>query len=142
MRAVMLVLCLVSAPALAQQVYKCGAVYSDKPCGQAPEVVDLKTYQPSARERAMARERAAIDRRDVQISDMEFARREARAQAYAAQAAARDAANQMRCARIQQQARNAANERDMYFTQGFKNDADRRRKEAEDQHFSECYGVR
>lgn len=142
LRGAVLVLCLVAGPAVGQQVYKCGAVYSDKPCGHPAEVVELKTYSPSAKERALARERAAADRRDVQISDREFAQRAARAQAYANQNAARDAAHDYRCASIQQRARNAANERELYFTQGYKNDADRRRKEAEDQHFSECYGVR
>lgn len=146
LHAAALALCLVAGPAVGQQVYKCGAVYSDKPCGQAPAVVDLKTYQPSAREQALARHRAQVDQRDAAVLERQQAyerqRQAAERRIAAQQQASEEAAFKARCSGYERTAKAAGHEKDLYLTQRFRDDAERRKREAEAQHFSECYGAR
>lgn len=52
------------------------------------------------------------------------------------------AARASKCAGYERTAKAAGHERDLYITQRYRDDAERRKREAEAQHFSECYGVR
>jgi hypothetical protein len=45
-----------------------------------------------------------------------------------------------RCADLLRVAKNAKDEAELYVTPRFREDAKRRQKEAEDAHFTECYG--
>lgn len=132
--------------ALAQQVFKCTVngvtTYAQHPCGEKPKSVELNVYQPNSYERTLARQRAAADRRDAAVVDLERQQLEAERRAERAQRDAKSAAFAEKCANYERKAQNAAAERDMYFTPGYKAEAEGRRKAAADAHFSECYGNR
>ncbi|MCA0184710.1 MAG: hypothetical protein LCH90_01745, partial [Proteobacteria bacterium] len=113
--------------------------YSERPCGEKPKTVELNVHQPDARERALARQRAAVDRRDAAVVDYEQARLESERRVERSQRASAEASHNAKCAGYERGARNAVAEREMYRTQPFRDDADRRRKEYEAAHFSECY---
>lgn len=146
MRKLALVAALLCAGAAHAQVYKCveGSVttYASAPCGSAPKAVDLNVRQPTAAEAREARRRALIDKRDALSVDAERERdyqeklrdRSRRAQA--------EASFNAKCQGYERRAAAAAAEREMYRTQPFRDDAERRRREAADAHFSECYGER
>ena len=149
MRGLMIALALVAMPASAQ-VYKCTAngvtTYSEIPCGDKPRAVDLQVHHPSRHEQALARQRALIDRADAQALGQQQARereRQAYEQRQAAQQQAREAAAfKHKCDGYERTAKAAGHEKDLYLTQRYRDDAERRKREAEAQHFSECYGVR
>lgn len=149
MRGLMIALALVAMPASAQ-VYKCTAngvtTYSEIPCGDKPRAVDLQVHQPSRHEQALARQRAQIDRADAYALGQQQARereRQAYEQRQAAQQQAREAAAfRYKCDSYERTAKAAGHEKDLYLTQRYRDDAERRKREAEAQHFSECYGVR
>lgn len=149
MRALILMLALVAAPASAQ-VYKCTAngvtTYSEIPCGERPRAVELNVHHPSAREQALARHRAQVDQRDANTLERQQAydrQRQASERRIAAQQqASEQAAFNAKCAGYERTAKAAGHERDLYITQRYRDDAERRKREAEAQHFSECYGVR
>ena len=54
----------------------------------------------------------------------------------------KEAAHRARCDGYERTAKAAGHEKDLYVTQRYRDDAERRKREAEAQHFSECYGVR
>ena len=142
MRMWVLSLALVVSPAWAE-VFKCtsGGVttYSEIPCGDKPKVVDLKVHQPSRRDQLDAQQRALSDHRGVAAVDAQRDRLEVERRIERSQRASAEAAHNSKCAGYQRGARNAAAERDGYYTPAFKNQAEQRRKEYEDAHFSECY---
>lgn len=142
MRGVICVLAFVALPASAQ-VFKCTVngvtTYSERPCGEKPKALELNVHQPDPRERALARQRAAVDRRDAAVLDYEQARLEAERRVERSQRASAEASHNSKCSGYERAAKNAAAERDMYRTQPYRDDADRRRKEYESAHFSECF---
>lgn len=142
MRALFILAMFVALPVSAE-VFKCTVngvtTYSEHPCGDKPKAVELNVHQPDARERALARQRAAVDRRDAAVIDYEQARLEADRRVERSQRASAEASHSAKCSGYERAAKNAAAERDMYRTQPFRDDADRRRKEYESAHFSECF---
>lgn len=132
--------------ASAQQVFKCTVngvmTYSQSPCGEKPKSVELNVYKPNGYEQALARQRAAADRRDAAVIDLERQQLEAERRVERAQRDAKAAAFAEKCAGYERKERNAAAERDMYVTPGFRAEAEGRRKAYADAHFSECYGNR
>lgn len=140
---------LVAMPAAAQ-VYKCTTngvtSYSEIPCGDKPRAVDLNVHHPSRSEQAAARQRALIDKHDARVLGQQQAQereREAAERRIAQrQAAYQEAAAKAKCDGYERTAKAAGHEKDLYLTQRFRDDAERRKREAEAQHFSECYGVR
>jgi hypothetical protein len=126
------------------QVYKCSSggvtTYSEVPCGDKPRVVDLNVHQPSRRDQIDAQRRAQADRRGVAEIDRAQVQLEAERRAERSQRAATEARHESKCSGYQARAKAAEHERDLYATQRFRDDAERRKREYEAQHFSECYG--
>lgn len=144
MRAFIIAVFLAPLTCLAQ--YKCvesgNTVYSDKPCSPNAKVLVLPADTPvSDAERAQARasyyrQRAVADEIDVQNA---LIQRENSARM--AQQATALAAKERRCQQLLANAQAAKNRLSTYrYHQGLIDNARREVKEAEDQHFSECYG--
>lgn len=125
------------------QVFKCttGGVttYSEVPCGDKPKVVELNVHQPSRRDRLDAQQRAMSDRRGVAEIDRERDQLEVERRIERSQRAAVEARHDSKCSGYQARAKAAEHERELYATQRYRDDADRRKKEYEAQHFSECF---
>jgi hypothetical protein len=142
MRMCILALALLVSPAWAG-VFKCTAngitTYSETPCGDKPKVVELNVHQPSRRDQLDAQQRAQNDRQGVAVVDAQRERLEFERRVERSQRASAEAAHNSKCAGYQRGAKNAAADRDAYYTPAFKNQAEQRRKEYEDAHFSECY---
>lgn len=146
MRILALLVAVLCAGAAHAQVFKCveGGVttYSSTPCGSSPKTVELNVRQPTAAEARDARRRALVDKRDALGVDIQ------REQAYQEKLRDRAQRNQAeasfnaKCQGYERRAAAASAEREMYRTQPFRDDAERRRREAADAHFSECYGER
>ena len=129
------------------QVFKCteGGVttYSQHPCGAQPKAVDIRVHQPDAREQAMARQRAAVDRRDASVLDASKAAAAARAdaedRARTRQQQGEQYAKQQRCNELARTQQDAAVWRDTFSSGALKEREEARRKHAEERHFFECY---
>lgn len=143
MRMLLSIILLVSSLPAGAEVYKCttGGVtsYQAQPCNDKARPLELNVHHPDARERALARQRAMADRRDAAAVDVERARIAYERDVDRAQRASREAAHESKCANIQARSRAAENERDLYATQRFRDDAERRKREYDAQHFSECF---
>lgn len=143
MRGLILLLAFAAMPAAAQ-VFKCteGGVttYAQKPCGDKPKAVEIKVYQPDRQEQMLARQRALADKRDARIVDQQREQLAVERRIDAQQRAQKEAAFKAKCDGYERAAKNARDEKELYLTQRFRDDADRRKREAEAQHFSECYG--
>ena len=143
MRALIVFLAFWTAPAAAQ-VYKCteGGVttYAQKPCSEKAKPVDLNVYHPDRQEQMLARQRALADQRDARIVDRQREQLAVERQIDAQQRAQKEAAFKAKCDGYERTAKNARDEKELYLTQRFRDDADRRKREAEARHFSECYG--
>ncbi len=133
-----------SISAMAQ--YKCvesgNTVYSDKPCSPNAKVLVLPADTPvSEADRAQARasyyrQRVVADEIDVQNA---LIQREQNSRM--AQQAVAAAAKETRCQQLLASAQDARNRLQTYrYHQGLIDNARREVKEAEDRHFSECYG--
>lgn len=136
--------------ALAQATYKCTvngkSSYSDRPCGENAKTLAVGE---SAEEKQRLRD-AARQRREASAAMTEAAeqvRREGRERAAAQRSASRPTASAERdsqqsyCDGLLRKAKAAKDEAEMYrYHQGLIDDAKRRQKEAEDEHFSRCYG--
>ncbi len=134
------------APFACLAQYKCvengRTVYADKPCNGSAKTLVLPGDTPvSDSDRAAARasyyrQKAVADAIDAQnaIEQMEQSRR-------VAQQATASARKEPRCADLLRQAQEAKNRQETYrYHQGLIDNARREKKEAEDAHFSECYG--
>lgn len=143
MRVLMSMILLASCMPASAEVYKCttGGVtsYQAQPCSDKARPIELNVHHPDARERALARQRAMADRRDAAGVDAERARIAYERDVDRAQRASREAAHDSKCANIQSRAKAAEHERDLYATQRFRDDAERRKREYDAQHFSECF---
>ncbi len=143
MRVLLSMILLASATPAGAQVFKCitGGVttYSEVPCGDKPKVVELNVHQPSRRDQLEAQRRAQADRRGVAEIDREHAQLEMERRVERSQRAAAEARHESKCSGYQARARAADHERELYVTQRYRDDADRRKKEYEAQHFSECF---
>lgn len=134
--------------ATAQATYKCTengkSVYSDKPCGRTAKVLavgESAEEKERLRQAARDRQRAA----EAMAAAVAEVRRE-----NAARPAPRDLRAERRaepsleeyCNGLLKKAKSAKDEAAMYrYHQGLIDDAKRRQKEAEDEHFSKCYGT-
>ena len=149
MRAWVVVLCLAASPAFGQ-VFKCTAngvtTYSETPCGDKPKVVEINVHHPSRQEQAIAHQRALADKREARwLDQQQHQQREQLAyerRIDEQRGAQKEAAFKAKCDGYERTAKNAGHEKDLYATQRYRDDADRRKREAEAQHFSECYGER
>jgi hypothetical protein len=143
-RALMWVLLLAPLSAWAQ--YKCvengRTVYADRPCSGNAKLLVLPNDAPvSSADRAAARasyyrQKAVADDIDVQnaMDQRDHSQR-------LAQQATANAEKEQRCADLLRQAQEAKNRQGTYrYHQGLIDNARRENKEAEDAHFSECYG--
>ncbi|MBL8451582.1 MAG: DUF4124 domain-containing protein [Zoogloea sp.] len=143
MRMLLSTILLASALPANAQVFKCttGGVttYSEVPCGDKPKVVELNVHQPSRRDRLDAQQRAMSDRRGVAEIDRERDQLEVERRIERSQRAAVEARHDSKCSGYQARAKAAEHERELYATQRYRDDADRRKKEYEAQHFSECF---
>ncbi len=126
--------------------YKCveggRTVYADKPCSGNAKLLVLPNDTPvSSADRAAARasyyrQKAVADDIDVQNA-MDQREQSLRM----AQQATANAEKEQRCADLLRQAQEAKNRQGTYrYHQGLIDNARRENKEAEDAHFSECYG--
>lgn len=140
------VLCAVSSSVVqAGEVYKClvdgKTVYAERPCRPGDAPVRLRNDAPvtdrerTAADLVAAKEKLMALRLDVQRSE-EQRRIDAASEAYRAELQnAKD-----RCAALLRASQDADNESRLYrYHQGLIDDAARRKKEAQDRHFSECF---
>lgn len=138
--------CFMSLPVFAQ-TYKCTEggkiVYADRPCGSKASVLNLGESDDERKRLA----EAGKARNEAQIAASNAAR-QVREESASAAPAARAAASapsreskQAYCDRLVRTAKDAKDESNKWrYHQGLIDDAKRRQKEAEDAHFSECYG--
>lgn len=139
------ILCAAIVAPAAQAQYKCvdgGRVtYAEKPCGHNAQELHLNVAPVSPGERAAVIERA--EREKVLAGQLET-RRAIGDQMHAQRATQfQQAAQQQkaRCAELLAIAKDAKNEGSKYrYHEGLIDDARRRQKEAEDEHFSKCFG--
>lgn len=140
-----LVLALLILPSLAgAQVYKCvvngKTQYAERPCAPAAKALDIRddvTPERQAEAEAVARREKAM------ALGIEAEQLYERADQIRAEGAAKAAAKRSsgRCDQLLRTAKDAENESKKWrYHQGLIDDAKRRQKEAEDAHFSECYG--
>lgn len=143
MRVLLSMILLASGMPASAQVFKCTTngvtTYSEVPCGDKPKVVELNVHQPSRRDQFDAQRRAQADRRGVAEIDRERAQLEVERRVERSQRAAVEARHESKCSGYQARAKAADHERELYVTQRYRDDADRRKKEYEAQHFSECF---
>lgn len=139
------ILCAAIVAPAAQAQYKCvdgGRVtYAEKPCGRNAQAMHINVAPVSSDERAAVIQRA--EREKVLAGQLET--RRALGDELHAQRAAQfqQAAQQQkaRCAELSAIAKNARDESSKYrYHGGLIDDARRRQKEAEDEHFSKCFG--
>lgn len=138
-------LALLILPSLASaQVYKCvvngKTQYAERPCAptaKALNIGDDLTPERQAEAEAVARREKAMAL-GLEADALYERADQIRADGYARATAKRRTGN---CANYQRTAKNAEDEAELYATQRFRDDAKRRQKEAEDAHFSECYGT-
>lgn len=134
--------------AIAQATYKCTvngkSSYSDRPCGQNATTLAIGD---SAEERERLRQ-AARDRQRASEAIAEVMRQNPPApvrpvtRAPAPRADSGASSQQAYCDGLLRTAKAAKDEAAMYrYHQGLIDDAKRRQKEAEDEHFSKCYGT-
>lgn len=125
------------------EIYKCTqggkTIYSERPCGADAKTVQTQgdiTEEQRAQARAIARSEQRM-RGDIEYQEqMDRIEREKSGRAYARAAKAK----QDKCAGYERKATQAGNEASTYrYHQGLIDDANRRKKENEDRHFSECY---
>jgi hypothetical protein len=144
-RYLLLITLAVATPCLAQ--YKCvengRTTYADRPCSPGAKPVDLPRDNPvTAAEREQAGERLKRQQKVAAEIDTMNAVEQARLQKIANAAAAQDARKKARCAELLKTAKGAQDEAQTYrYHQGLIDDANRRKREAEAAHFSECYGT-
>lgn len=145
MRYLLLITLAVATPCLAQ--YKCvengRTTYAERPCSPGATPVDLPRDNPvTAAEREQAGERLKRQQKVAAEIDTMNAVEQARLQKIANAAAAQDARKKARCAELLKTAKGAQDEAQTYrYHQGLIDDANRRKREAEAAHFSECYGT-
>lgn len=143
-RLVFVVFALVTPHAIGQ-TYKCTingrSVYSDFPCSTSARRVDAGQDTVTAAEQAEVKERLRREKKEAARVDAEAAIDQAdRERSGAAAAGARDQ-KKLRCQQLQETARSARNEAATYrYHPGLIEDANRRAREAEGAHFSECFG--
>lgn len=127
------------------QVYKCvingKTQYAERPCAPAAKSLDIRDDVTPERQA----EAEAIARREKAMAlDIEIEQHYERAEQIRAEGAAKAAAKRStgRCDQLLLTAKAAENESKKWrYHQGLIDDAKRRQKEAEDAHFSECYGT-
>lgn len=145
MRYLLLITMGLASPCLAQ--YKCvengRTTYAERPCSPGAKLVDLpRDNQVTAAEREQAAERLKRQQNIAEEIDTMNALERERLQKRANAAAAQDARKKARCAELLKIAKGAQDEAQTYrYHQGLIDDANRRRREAEAAHFSECYGT-
>lgn len=145
LRTIALVLGAAAIQDAAHAQYKCvtngQTTYSERPCAPTAKQLDLKVAPVTRSEmleneaRISRQRRAAIDLENSRLrGDAEHA---TRAQAVQDEAQAK----RQRCAELQAAAKQARDDGSKWrYHQGMIDDARRRQKEAEDEHFSNCYG--
>lgn len=139
-----IILCAALLSPAAHAQYKCAdggrITYSEKPCGRNAQELHLNVAPVSPGERAAVIERA--EREKVLAGQLET-RRAIGDQMHAQRAAQfQQTAKQQkaRCAELLAIAKDAKNEGAKYrYHEGLIDDARRRQKEAEDEHFSKCF---
>jgi len=144
MRNLFLIMLAFSSPGLAQ--YKCvengRTTYAERPCSPAAKAVELPhDNQVTQEERAQAAERLKRQKKIAgEIDTMNAAEQEKqrrRGEVFAEQ----ERLKRERCAELVKLAKGADDESKTYrYHQGLIDDANRRKKEAEAAHFTECYG--
>ena len=140
-----LVLLLLSFNAQAQ-VYKCvvngKTIFAERPCAANAKMIDtsgatVSTERHQQAQEVVKRERLLSEKTDLENRIDERARQRDQAALNSAKEA-----KKARCDRLVQTAKNAKDESNKWrYHQGLIDDAKRRQKEAEDAHFSECYGT-
>lgn len=145
MRYLLLITLALATPCLAQ--YKCvengRTTYAERPCSPGAKPVDLPRDNPvTPAEREQAAERLKRQKNVADEIDVMNALEQARLQKIADASAARDARKKARCAELLKISKGAQDEAQTYrYHQGLIDDANRRKREAEAAHFSECYGT-
>ncbi len=145
MRYLLLVTIALANPCVAQ--YKCvengRTTYAERPCSPSAKPVELPPDNPvTVAEREQAKERLRRQQRVAEEIDTMNALEQARLQKIADASAARDARKKARCAELLKISKGAQDEAQTYrYHQGLIDDANRRKREAEAAHFSECYGT-
>ena len=141
------VLLLLPALAFGQSTYKCTengkTVYSERPCGQSAQKLSIgdsaadEARYKEAYKRRMAAEDAAANSEEAAATRAAGA---AKADQRRAEPSAKDT-KQAYCNKLVSKAKAASDEAETYFTPKYREDAKRRQKEYEDEHFSKCYGT-
>lgn len=144
MRCVLLIAITFTTPCIAQ--YKCvengRTTYAERPCSPAAKAVELpRDNQVTQEERAQAAERLRRQKKIAgEIDTMNAAEQEKqkrRGEVFAEQ----ERLKRERCAELVKLAKGADDDSKTYrYHQGLIDDANRRKKEAEAAHFTECYG--
>ena len=146
MRWTLLFVCLLAAPASAQ-VYKCvvngKTQYAERPC--APDAKKIQTWDGPEEQQRL---RDAAQARAAAVAAMgEAVARVRRENQFTAPAPSRAApapsqpSKKEHCDGLLRAAKDAKDESNKWrYHQGLIDDAKRRQKEAEDAHFSDCYG--
>jgi hypothetical protein len=137
-------LLVVTMPTMAQ--YKCqtggATVYQERPCSQTAKPLELPGDTPvTADDRAQAR--ARFLRQKAVADGIDQQHKVEQADINYRSAAVRRESNQkkQRCADLLRTAKDAHDESNKWrYHQGLIDDAKRRKREAEEAHFSECYG--
>ncbi len=132
-------------PISASAQYKCieygKVIYAERPCGLSAKQLDIKVPRVDDEEKTEAalnhaRNKKALNQLEDQNRSDEMQRKKDIAIYDAA-----TAAKKKRCEDLIRTAKSAKNESAMYrYHHGLIEDAKRRQKEAEDAHFSECFG--
>ncbi len=125
--------------------YKCviegKTLYAERPCGPNARPVVIPDTSVSEERRRQADE---VARREKILSleiELQNAKDQIKIERQSARVKSDQDAKKQRCANLLRIAKNAKDEANMYrYHQGLIDDARRRQKEAEDAHFSECYG--
>lgn len=124
------------------QTYKCvekgKSVYSDRPCSDKAVVLNIGD-NPADKERLEESHRRLNEMR-ASVGAGDAIRQEGAARAAQRRSSGSDQ-QQDDCARLIRTSKDAANEAELYQTPRFKADAKRRQKEADDEHFTKCYGT-
>ncbi len=126
------------------QVYKClengRTIYAERPCSKTAQALNINS-SVTEEQRQQAIDSARRQKQLSNENDYDAAvDRLARTKQAAAQNAA-DSAKKRRCDNLLRKAKDAKDESHKWrYHQGLIDDAKRRQKEAEDAHFSECYG--
>ncbi len=138
-------LSLIITPISASSQYKCieygKVIYAERPCGPSAKKLDINVPRVNDEEKTEAalnheRNKKALN----QIEDRKRSDEMQRKKDIAIYDAA-IAAKKNRCEDLVRTAKSAKNESAMYrYHLGLIEDAKRRQKEAEDAHFSECFG--